>query len=686
MASKSTESPATVAVAATAAVKVVAATTTSIEVIRQDHENFHPDSDRRLRYFVDPRTGSKRSISGCRLSVEFVPEEVIQEALGKVFDDIQEGTEDDDDNETKEKTKSKQKKNRTATRFENSELPSCVDLRKFMTPVEDQAGCNACTANAVLAGYEYIIRRLLQARQPNQDGPDLSRLFVYYNAREITCQQQKVLGIHVSGSDGIHVDDSGSSIEHTLLAIYTMGVCRDGTWPYKILHKNRVKNINKRPKENAYREAIDLKTLDTFQWSVPEYMFPKVIQDEEGNVKKGGNIDFNMEDGKKNDDKKKKEDNKKDKKKKRYSREERLWKMKHCLAEGYPFVFGLVLFREFDAAEKLGCVPMTNIDLSMEEDGTKLRPEAIESLKRERHGHHCMLCVGYMDSCQRFIVRNSWGTGWGDNGYCYIPYAYMTNRYLCKDIWRLNGPIESRYPSSNLLKDGIVDFSKDVWLHTDEDFDEEFYLSANEYSSMIFSLEEAVVVLAFIGNRVDGFESKEERDRLEKLGKEQYELDLDKTYEKIHELSLMKGLNACYLAAVSIVLAHEAAELAYSITAEFAFCDGVVTTEEKEYWEQLAEDLDLEEELAEQIWNDLFQEHPTAIDLVLIRPLKRFSRGRQVRQLQEKLVEEGYNVTNTNGWFLQDTRTAVIQFQRDSGIVPANGIVNQETWETLFSG
>lgn len=27
----------------------------------------------------------------------------------------------------------------------------------------------------------------------------------------------------------------------------------------------------------------------------------------------------------------------------------------------------------------------------------------------------------------RFIVRNSWGADWADQGYCYIPYNYAAN-------------------------------------------------------------------------------------------------------------------------------------------------------------------------------------------------------------------------------------------------------------------
>jgi hypothetical protein len=36
-----------------------------------------------------------------------------------------------------------------------------------------------------------------------------------------------------------------------------------------------------------------------------------------------------------------------------------------------------------------------------------------------RHGRHAMLMVGYTGNF--FVLKNSWGTGWGDQGYCYVP-------------------------------------------------------------------------------------------------------------------------------------------------------------------------------------------------------------------------------------------------------------------------
>lgn len=40
-------------------------------------------------------------------------------------------------------------------------------------------------------------------------------------------------------------------------------------------------------------------------------------------------------------------------------------------------------------------------------------------------GGHAVCCVGYTKD-KRFILRNSWGTGWGDGGFGYASEAYIT--------------------------------------------------------------------------------------------------------------------------------------------------------------------------------------------------------------------------------------------------------------------
>lgn len=49
-------------------------------------------------------------------------------------------------------------------------------------------------------------------------------------------------------------------------------------------------------------------------------------------------------------------------------------------------------------------------------------------------GGHAVTAVGYDNQKQRLIVRNSWGADWGDKGYFYLPYGFMTPENVM-DIW-----------------------------------------------------------------------------------------------------------------------------------------------------------------------------------------------------------------------------------------------------------
>jgi C1A family cysteine protease len=56
-------------------------------------------------------------------------------------------------------------------------------------------------------------------------------------------------------------------------------------------------------------------------------------------------------------------------------------------------------------------------------------------LKKEKpQGGHAMNIIGYDDEKQIFICANSWGVGWGDKGFCYMPYAYILNTSLASDL------------------------------------------------------------------------------------------------------------------------------------------------------------------------------------------------------------------------------------------------------------
>jgi len=94
--------------------------------------------------------------------------------------------------------------------------------------------------------------------------------------------------------------------------------------------------------------------------------------------------------------------------------------LKGCLASGYPFVFGFTVYSSFESKQvaQTGHAPM---------------PSPSEASV----GGHAVMAVGYDDSQNWFIVRNSWGIGWGMQGYFTLPYAYLLERNLANDFWTI---------------------------------------------------------------------------------------------------------------------------------------------------------------------------------------------------------------------------------------------------------
>lgn len=227
----------------------------------------------------------------------------------------------------------------SSSRLGNKQLPPRVDLRPFMTEIEQQGGTNSCVANAVAGAYEYLAKRHLA-----DDSYNVSRLFIYYNAR---------LARNIEG------EDEGSVVGDAVESLKEYGACSEKTWPY---NEEAVLEV---PHDDAYAEAAEFLVED---FSIVP-------------------VDINA------------------------------WKS--ALAEGYPIIFGIPLYKSFDKGRN-GKVPM---------------PTDNEA-SREAHGGHSMLCVGYSDKDGVFIVRNSWGTEWGDSGYCYIPYDYLVNeKFNNGDNW-----------------------------------------------------------------------------------------------------------------------------------------------------------------------------------------------------------------------------------------------------------
>ena len=48
---------------------------------------------------------------------------------------------------------------------------------------------------------------------------------------------------------------------------------------------------------------------------------------------------------------------------------------------------------------------------------------------------HAMLIVGYDEDDKSWLVKNSWGEGWGDKGYARIPYGLFDKHVWDDDMW-----------------------------------------------------------------------------------------------------------------------------------------------------------------------------------------------------------------------------------------------------------
>jgi C1A family cysteine protease len=97
-----------------------------------------------------------------------------------------------------------------------------------------------------------------------------------------------------------------------------------------------------------------------------------------------------------------------------------LGQLKGCLASGFPFIFGFTVYESFESEE-------------MAKTGHLQMPLSGE----KQLGGHAVLAVGYQDSSQSFIVRNSWGTDWGIKGYYTMPYPYLLQGTLASDFWTI---------------------------------------------------------------------------------------------------------------------------------------------------------------------------------------------------------------------------------------------------------
>jgi C1A family cysteine protease len=102
-------------------------------------------------------------------------------------------------------------------------------------------------------------------------------------------------------------------------------------------------------------------------------------------------------------------------------------KVRTYLTAGHPAMFGFTVYSSIDQADSTGRIPVP--------------------FGRERiEGGHAVVAMGYDDAMTisntsggepsrgALLIRNSWGKGWGEKGYGWLPYAYV-QKGLAEDFW-----------------------------------------------------------------------------------------------------------------------------------------------------------------------------------------------------------------------------------------------------------
>lgn len=111
----------------------------------------------------------------------------------------------------------------------------------------------------------------------------------------------------------------------------------------------------------------------------------------------------------------------------------KIWKVKRALAQKEPVIIGMEIRQNFYQLN----------------DASFWWPDLGNT---NPAGGHAMTVVGYDDEVQAFLIFNSWGTNWGDDGYIRVKYENFAEycKYAYILIGELNQPVTTATVNRNM--------------------------------------------------------------------------------------------------------------------------------------------------------------------------------------------------------------------------------------------
>ncbi|KAK0719422.1 hypothetical protein B0H67DRAFT_573084 [Lasiosphaeris hirsuta] len=236
-----------------------------------------------------------------------------------------------------------------------------------------------CTANAAAAAFDYECKRQgLPALQP-------SRLFLYFNARQLAWAKHKKPWNDPNSKSPA---GQGSFIRLAFKSIHKDGVCAEADWGYDDAH------FAAKPLEDTTKKALENHVAQ----------YARLDPDQPEGVEKSMTPD-----------------------EKEVIGAMTLLRLRQCLAEGYPVVFGFKYYWEV--------APFTKDDASgiwaLPPLPSKTGPPS------DKFPGHSVLAIGFDDEEKRILCQNSWGEAVEGAPFFWIGYDWIRDFEATSDFWMM---------------------------------------------------------------------------------------------------------------------------------------------------------------------------------------------------------------------------------------------------------